>query len=266
MKELTENPNIIVFIDELHTLVGAGSAEGSLDAANILKPALSRGEIRCIGATTPAEYRKSIEKDRSLERRFQAIKVDPPAEKETIEILFGIKDRYEKFHHVAYTREAIEAAVYQSSRYIPDRFLPDKAIDLIDEAGARVKLRETGYSEEFGEIKKSIKSSSSRWRTPSRRTTSRRRSSTASRKRRRARTCSSSARSSTSKSIARQVVVSKDDIEDVVSRWTGVPMTSINRTKATSCCASKRSCTSASSARTRRSRRCRAPSAARAPG
>ena len=157
MKELTENPNIIVFIDELHTLVGAGSAEGSLDAANILKPALSRGEIRCIGATTPAEYRKYIEKDRSLERRFQAIKVDPPAEKETIEILMGVKDRYEQFHHVEYTREAIEAAVYQSSRYITDRFLPDKAIDLVDEAGARAKLREAGYSEEFGEINKSIR-------------------------------------------------------------------------------------------------------------
>ena len=157
MKELTDNPNIIVFIDELHTLVGAGSAEGSLDAANILKPALSRGEIRCIGATTPAEYRKYIEKDRSLERRFQAIKVDPPSERETIEILMGIKDRYETFHHVEYTREAIEAAVYQSSRYITDRFLPDKAIDLVDEAGARAKLREAGYSEEFGEINKSIR-------------------------------------------------------------------------------------------------------------
>ena len=157
MKELTENPNIIVFIDELHTLVGAGSAEGSLDAANILKPALSRGEIRCIGATTPAEYRKYIEKDRSLERRFQAIKVDPPVEKEAIEILLGVKDRYEQFHHVEYTREAIEAAVYQSSRYITDRFLPDKAIDLLDEAGARAKLKEAGYSEEFGEINKSIR-------------------------------------------------------------------------------------------------------------
>src|SRR5512138_3311763 len=157
MKELTENPNIIVFIDELHTLVGAGSAEGSLDAANILKPALSRGEIRCIGATTPAEYRKYIEKDRSLERRFQAIKVDPPGERETIEILLGVKDRYENFHHVEYTREAIEAAVYQSSRYITDRFLPDKAIDLVDEAGARAKLKEAGYSEEFGEINKSIR-------------------------------------------------------------------------------------------------------------
>src|SRR6187401_2848431 len=153
MKELTDNPNIIVFIDALHTLVGAGSAEGSLDAANIQKPALSRGESRSIGATTPTEYRKYIEKDRSLERRFQAVKVDPPTERETIEVLLGVKDRYENFHHVEYTREAIEAAVYQSSRYITDRFLPDKAIDLVDEAGARAKLREAGYnSEEFGEI------------------------------------------------------------------------------------------------------------------
>jgi ATP-dependent Clp protease ATP-binding subunit ClpC len=157
MKELTENPNIIVFIDELHTLVGAGSAEGSLDAANILKPALSRGEIRCIGATTPAEYRKYIEKDRSLERRFQAIKVDPPSEKETIQVLMGIKDRYESFHHVEYTQDAIEAAVYQSSRYITDRFLPDKAIDLIDEAGARAKLREAEMNAEIGEINRSIR-------------------------------------------------------------------------------------------------------------
>ena len=142
MKELTETPNIIIFIDELHTLVGAGSAEGSLDAANILKPALSRGEIQCIGATTPAEYRKHIEKDRALERRFQAVKVASPTEEETVEILRGVKERYEQFHNVAYLDEAIEAAVYQSSRYITDRFLPDKAIDLIDEAGSRVKLRE----------------------------------------------------------------------------------------------------------------------------
>ena len=138
MKELMENQNAIIFIDELHTLVGAGSAEGSLDAANILKPALSRGEIQCIGATTPAEFRKSIEKDRSLERRFQAVKVPPPTETDAVKILFGIKDRYEKFHAVAYTDDAIETAVYTSSRYIPDRYLPDKAIDLFDEAGARV--------------------------------------------------------------------------------------------------------------------------------
>jgi ATP-dependent Clp protease ATP-binding subunit ClpC len=119
MKELMDNQNAIIFIDELHTLVGAGSAEGSLDAANILKPALSRGEIQCIGATTPGEFRKSIEKDRSLERRFQAVKVPPPSEADAVKILFGIKERYEKFHAVAYTDEAIETAVYSSSASSP---------------------------------------------------------------------------------------------------------------------------------------------------
>src|SRR5256884_4537360 len=155
MRELIDNPQYVVFIDELHTLVGAGSAEGSLDAANILKPALSRGEIQCIGATTPAEFRKSIEKDRSLERRFQAVKVPPPSEAEAVEILDGVRERYESFHQVHYTDDALEAAVYQSHRYIPDRFLPDKAIDVIDEAGARVKLRvrrEQGSLADWNEI------------------------------------------------------------------------------------------------------------------
>ncbi|MGZ5565057.1 MAG: Clp protease N-terminal domain-containing protein, partial [Chthoniobacterales bacterium] len=157
MKELMESQNSIIFIDELHTLVGAGSAEGSLDAANILKPALSRGEIQCIGATTPGEYRKSIEKDRSLERRFQSVKVPPPGEADAIQVLMGIKERYEKFHAVTYTDESIQIAVSHSNRYIPDRFLPDKAIDLIDEAGARVKLRQTSLPEDITEVQKRIK-------------------------------------------------------------------------------------------------------------
>src|SRR5881409_3504704 len=229
MKELTDNPNIIVFIDELHTLVGAGSAEGSLDAANILKPALSRGEIRCIGATTPAEYRKYIEKDRSLERRFQAIKVDPPGERETIEILVGVKDRYESFHHVEYTREAIEAAVYQSNRYITDRFLPDKAIDLVDEAGARAKLREAGYSEEFGEINKSIRVAVEQMESAV--------SQKDFEKAQFYREQEVTARENLQfvrekfdvKSSARKVVVGKAEIDEVVSKWTGVPMASINQ-------------------------------------
>jgi ATP-dependent Clp protease ATP-binding subunit ClpC len=157
MRELTESHNIVIFIDELHTLVGAGSAEGSLDAANILKPALSRGEIQCVGATTPAEYRKYIEKDRSLERRFQAVKVASPSEEETIQILRGIKDRYEKFHRVSYLDESLEAAVYQSSRYITDRFLPDKAIDLLDEAGSQVKLRDAAALENQPEMSRKIR-------------------------------------------------------------------------------------------------------------
>src|SRR5881275_1419191 len=229
MKELTDNPNIIVFIDELHTLVGAGSAEGSLDAANILKPALSRGEIRCIGATTPAEYRKYIEKDRSLERRFQAVKVDPPGERETIEILIGIKDRYEMFHHVEYTREAIEAAVYQSNRYITDRFLPDKAIDLVDEAGARAKLREAGYSEEFGEINRSIRVAVEQMENAV--------SQKDFEKAQFYREQEVSARENLQfvrekfdvKSSARKVIVGKGDIDEVVSKWTGVPIASINQ-------------------------------------
>ncbi len=157
MKELVDNPRFIIFVDELHTLVGAGSAEGSLDAANILKPSLSRGEIQCVGATTPYEYRRSIEKDRALARRFQAIKVGPPTEEETLEIINGIKSRYEAFHQVEYTDEAIHAAVYQSSRYITDRFLPDKAIDVLDEAGARVKLDNTVLPEGVNDLRKKLK-------------------------------------------------------------------------------------------------------------
>ncbi|HSR52996.1 MAG TPA: ATP-dependent Clp protease ATP-binding subunit [Acidobacteriota bacterium] len=157
MKELAENPQFVIFIDELHTLVGAGSAEGSLDAANILKPALSRGEIQCIGATTPYEYRRSIEKDRALERRFQSIKVAPPSEEEAVEIIYGIKDRYEAFHGIEYTDDAVLASVHQSNRYIPDRFLPDKAIDVLDEAGARVKLKHTVQPEEVHRLQKQIK-------------------------------------------------------------------------------------------------------------
>ena len=229
MKELVDNPHIIVFIDELHTLVGAGSAEGSLDAANILKPALSRGEIRCIGATTPAEYRKYIEKDRSLERRFQAIKVDPPSEGETISILLGIKERYEQFHHVEYTREALEAAVYQSSRYITDRFLPDKAIDLVDEAGARAKLREAGYSEEFGEINKSIRVAIEQMESA----VSQKDFDKAQFYREQEQVARENLQFVREKfdvrSSARKVVVSRAEIDEVVSKWTGVPLSSINQ-------------------------------------
>ncbi len=203
MRELVENPQYIVFIDELHTLVGAGSAEGSLDAANILKPALSRGELQCIGATTPAEFRKSIEKDRSLERRFQAVKVPPPTEEEAVEILGGVRERYESFHQVRYTDEALVSAVYQSHRYIPDRFLPDKAIDVIDEAGARVKLRvrreHGGGLADWDQIRE--------W-----------------------------AQEVDHVPVLTETVedddlvtaqVTRDDVEEVIARWTGIPVTSL---------------------------------------
>ena len=140
MDEIKRSEDIIIFIDELHTLIGAGGAEGAIDASNILKPALSRGEIRVIGATTLDEYRKHIEKDAALERRFQTIMVEPPSVDETIEILKGLRDKYEAHHRVKFTDEAVEAAAKLSDRYISGRYLPDKAIDLIDEAGARARL------------------------------------------------------------------------------------------------------------------------------
>jgi ATP-dependent Clp protease ATP-binding subunit ClpC len=205
MRELVENPQYIVFIDELHTLVGAGSAEGSLDAANILKPALSRGELQCIGATTPAEFRKSIEKDRSLERRFQAVKVPPPTEEEAVEILHGVRERYESFHQVHYTDDALEAAVYQSHRYIPDRFLPDKAIDVLDEAGARVKLRvrrEQGNLPEWSQLSAWSREGINEPEI-------------------------GSILSERGEDELVSAQVTRDDIEEVIARWTGIPVTSL---------------------------------------
>ncbi len=142
MDEIRQAGNVILFIDELHTLIGAGGAEGAIDASNILKPALARGELQCIGATTLDEYRKYIEKDAALERRFQPIKVDEPSKEEAVQILIGLRDRYEAHHRVKIGDDAIEAAVKLSDRYIPDRFLPDKAIDLIDEAASKVRLND----------------------------------------------------------------------------------------------------------------------------
>lgn len=141
IEEVTENGNIILFIDELHTIVGAGAAEGAIDAANILKPALARGTVQIIGATTLDEYRRYIEKDSALERRFQQVMIDEPSEEEAVGILGGLRERYEEFHGVKITDEAVEAAVTMSKRYINDRFLPDKAIDLIDEAASRARLK-----------------------------------------------------------------------------------------------------------------------------
>ncbi|MBU4312931.1 MAG: ATP-dependent Clp protease ATP-binding subunit [Candidatus Omnitrophica bacterium] len=156
MDEIKRSTNVIIFIDELHTLVGAGGAEGAIDASNILKPALSRGDIQCIGATTFDEYRKHIEKDAALERRFQTIMVDPPTVNETIEILKGLRDRYEAHHRVEITDEALEAASKFSDRYIAGRFLPDKAIDLIDEAGAKARLSIMTAPEEIKDMERVI--------------------------------------------------------------------------------------------------------------
>jgi ATP-dependent Clp protease ATP-binding subunit ClpC len=156
MKEIEANPDVIVFIDEIHTIIGAGSTPGSMDAANIMKPALARGTIQCIGATTLDEYRNSIEKDGALERRFQKVQVEPTTFDETLQILRNIKDRYEHHHHVTFTDEALVACVKLTDRYVTDRFMPDKAIDALDETGSRVHLSHAQIPPEIVEIEKEI--------------------------------------------------------------------------------------------------------------
>ena len=211
MAELKESAENIVFIDELHTLVGAGSAEGTLDAANILKPALSRGDIQCIGATTPTEFRKTIEKDRALERRFQAVRVEPATEAEAMEIIAGIVERYEAFHQLRYTKDALRSAVTQSNRYIADRFLPDKAIDVLDEAGARAKLRY--QKENIGEP--SWKETVENWKRASANEDQ---------------LISLELQSLDASFFA--VEVTKDDVDEVIARWTGVPVSSVKQQEA----------------------------------
>ena len=211
MNELKEHKQYIVFIDELHTLVGAGSAEGTLDAANILKPALSRGEIQCVGATTPNEFRRSIEKDRALERRFQSVKVVPPNEEEALRIVEGLAERYEAFHQIRYSKEALETAVYQTNRYIPDRFLPDKAIDVLDEAGARAKLRYQQNAASEPSWKETVEN----WK--------------------RAAANEDQLISYELKTLEDSffaVEVTKDDVEDVIARWTGIPIQAIKQEEA----------------------------------
>lgn len=156
MKEITQSDNVILFVDELHTLIGAGAAEGSVDASSMLKPALSRGEIQCIGATTPNEYRKYIEKDGAMERRFQPIYIQPPVVENAIKIVRGLRSRYEIHHRVKISDESIEAAVKLSDRYISDRCLPDKAIDIVDETGSRIKLKRYSPPSEMKELEQDI--------------------------------------------------------------------------------------------------------------
>ena len=156
IQEVTKAGNVLLFIDELHTIIGAGGAEGAIDASNILKPALARGEIQIMGATTITEYRKYVEKDAALERRFQPVTVEEPGEEQTVAILKGLRGKYEAHHHVKITDEAVEAAVRLSARYINDRFLPDKAIDLMDEAAARVRFGVPNHTEKLAELRNQI--------------------------------------------------------------------------------------------------------------
>lgn len=231
MDEIRQAGNIILFIDELHTLIGAGGAEGAIDASNILKPSLARGELQCIGATTLDEYRKYIEKDAALERRFQPIQVDQPSVDESIQILRGLRDRYEAHHRVSITDEAIEAAVKLSDRYISDRFLPDKAIDLIDEAGSKVRLRSfttppnlKELEQKLDEVRKekdaAVQSQEFEKATSLRDTERRLREKVEVTK-----------KSWKEKQGQENSEVSVDDIAMVVSSWTGVPVSKIAQTE-----------------------------------
>jgi len=229
LTELQDNPDVIVFIDEIHSLIGAGSAEGSLDAANILKPALSRGDVACIGATTLKEFRKYIEKDRSLLRRFQSVQVDPPNDKETFKILKGVKDRYEAFHKVRYAEEALRAAINQSTRYIADRQQPDKAIDVIDEAGAKVKLRRVRDTQNLRRLEKDIADVVREMKTA----ISDKKFEQAVYLREKEielREDLEGLRSQTDE--AASLEVTKRDIEEVISSWTGIPVASLQSEEA----------------------------------
>jgi ATP-dependent Clp protease ATP-binding subunit ClpC len=229
--ELTNSDDVIIFIDEIHSLIGAGSAEGSLDAANILKPTLSRGEVQCIGSTTPRDYHKYIEKDRALVRRFQPITIRPPSENETFDILEGIKERYERFHGVRFAREAILSAVYQSNRYITDRFLPDKAIDVLDEAGARVKLAKSTTYADSKRIERQLKDAVDGMKNALARkdfdeavafhdseVTLRRRH--------------EDLKQRYENESNKIIDVTKEDVEEVIARWTGIPIQSVQEEEA----------------------------------
>jgi ATP-dependent Clp protease ATP-binding subunit ClpC len=227
LKELAESPEIIVFIDEVHTLVGAGSAEGSLDAANILKPALSRREIQCIGATTPSEFRKHIEKDRSLERRFQPIRISPPSEDDSVRILSGLKEIYEKFHSVKYTDDAIRASVFLSSRYLTERFLPDKAIDLMDEAGSKVKLSGSPQPSEISDIKKKIKTIVDRMETAIQKKEFEKAAFYRDEEMLQ-RENLFMLKEKLNATQAHTSIVTKENITEVISKWTGIPLSALN--------------------------------------
>ena len=224
MDEIRKEKNIILFIDEIHTLIGAGSAEGTMDASNIIKPALSRGEMQAIGATTLNEYRKHIEKDAAFERRFQQVQVQEPSVEDTVQILKGIAPQYEKHHHVHYTPKALESAAYLSKRYLTGRFLPDKAIDLMDEAGSRMRVsimtRPADIKREEGELR--------RMESEKREAVSKQDFETAARLRDSIKTLEASIGASVADwknaMDSNYLEVTEDDIMTVVSKWTGIPL------------------------------------------
>ncbi len=231
MNEIKKSENVILFIDELHTLVGAGGAEGAIDASNILKPALARGEVQCIGATTLDEYRKHIEKDAALERRFQTIMVDPPTVEETIEILKGLRDKYEAHHRVKFTDEALIAAVKLSDRYITGRFLPDKAIDLIDEAGAKARLSVLTMPPELKELEEQVENIRKEKEAAIKGQDFERAAKLRDQERELKRQLEEKKKQWERQKVEEQPVVTPEDIAVIVSKWTGIPLTKLEETE-----------------------------------
>ncbi len=227
MKEIRRADNIILFIDELHTIVGAGAAEGAVDAANMLKPSLARGELQCIGATTMEEYRKHIEKDAALARRFQTIIVEAPSVEQTIEIITGLRDKYEAHHRVKFSDEAVVAAARLSNQYISDRFLPDKAVDVIDEAGSRARLQITTRPPELKEIVAEIDRITQEKESAIRRQEYEKAASARDKERTLRAKLEECTREWERKRDSADVVVSEEDIAYIVSKWTGVPLTKL---------------------------------------
>uniref|UniRef100_A0A7C4XM03 ATP-dependent Clp protease ATP-binding subunit n=1 Tax=candidate division WOR-3 bacterium TaxID=2052148 RepID=A0A7C4XM03_UNCW3 len=224
INEVTQNKDVIVFIDELHTIVGAGAAEGALDASNMLKPALARGELQCIGATTLEDYRRYIEKNAALERRFQPIIVNPPTVAETVRILQGLKQKYEEHHQVTYSEEALEAAAYLSDRYITDRFLPDKAIDVIDEAGAKVKLSKVTKDPKIAELENKLKEIK---RKKEKMVAEQKYEEAANLHKEELKIQEQLKKKMEMVSDVSKPVVTEEDVAFVVSRWTGIPVSRI---------------------------------------
>ena len=231
MDEIRANGNIILVIDEIHTVVGAGAIEGSMDAANILKPALARGELQCIGATTLDEYRKHIERDAALERRFQPVKVGEPSVEQTIEILYGVRSAYEQHHRLTISDEALKAAAELSDRYISDRFLPDKAIDLIDEAGSRVRVKNSMVTPQLKELKREL----SRVIKDKEEAVRQQDFEKASKLRDNELEIQGKIEETTSdkqdKKNSNSPVVTEDDIADIVASWTGVPVSKLTESE-----------------------------------
>ncbi len=227
MKEIRRADNIILFIDELHTIVGAGAAEGAVDAANMLKPSLARGELQCIGATTMDEYRKHIEKDAALARRFQTILVEAPSIEQTIEIIKGLRDKYEMHHRVKFSDEAVVAAARLSNQYIMDRFLPDKAVDVIDEAGSRARLQITTRPRELKEMEKNIEAVTQEKETAIRQQEYEKAAALRDKERTLIASLDESKREWERQRDSSESVVTEEDIAYIVSKWTGIPLTKL---------------------------------------